>query len=158
MNQANPHTHPPIVAFLRRWIPAIFPTVRVTCASRSGVRACVRHLIETRSFSMRSADHAADIYVDASDLTQRHIGDGLFALFVEWHADLGVDQVIWNGQIWTKKHNKLRAYCSAQPHPNRIHVAFTRAASQQQPTMLVPLLDGLYLDVYGTLTGRNCSP
>ena len=156
MSLSNPYTYPPIVAFLRRWIPTIFPSVRVSHASRSGVRAYVRHLITTRTFSIRSADHAADIHVDASDLTQRQIGDGLFALFVEWHADLGVDHVIWNGQIWTRRHNGLRAYCSPHPVANRIHVAFTRAASKQQPTMLVPLLDGLYLDVYGTLTGQNC--
>ena len=150
------HPHPPIVAFLRRWIPAIFPAVRVSHASRTGVRAYVRHLMATGTFSTRAADRAAYIYVNASDLTQLQIGDGLFALFIEWHALLGVDHVIWNGQIWTRRHSELRAYCSPHPFTNRIHVAFTRAASQQQPTMLVPLLDGLYLDVYGTLTGQNC--
>ncbi len=150
--------YPPIVAFLRRWIPEIFPALRVSHASGRGVRAYVRHLVATRTFAARSSDRSADIYVDASDLTQRQIGDGLFALFIEWHVHLGVDHVIWNGQIWTRKHTELSAYCSPHPYSDRIHVAFTRAASQMQPTMLVPLLDGLYLDVYGTLTGQNGTP
>ena len=155
MSHAQPY--PPIVDFLRRWIPAIFPALRVSHANRSGVGGYVRHLIATRTFSTRSADRAADIYVDASDLTQLQIGDGLFALFIEWHVHLGVDHVIWNGRIWTRKHGELRAYCSPLPCTNFMHVAFTRAASQQQPTILVPLLDSLYLDVYGTLTGKNCT-
>lgn len=110
------------------------------------------------TFSMHSEGRAADIYLEAGDATQLQIGDGLFEVFRRWHRNLGVDHVIWNRQIWSEENGGPRPYTGTHPHRDHVHVAFTRAASQVQPTFLIPLLDGVCLDVYGTLTGQELAP
>ena len=99
-----------------------------------------------------------DIYVNAGDPTERQIGDGLFSLFIKWQSSLDVDHVIWSRQIWSAVNGGPRPYTGVDPHTNHVHVAFTKTGSQRQPPFLIPLLDGLCLDIYGTLTGQDRVP
>jgi len=148
----------PIVTFLRRWVPTIFPVVHHHHPDGRGVGGYVPRTTAMGTFSAHSEGRAADIYLAAGDATERQIGDGLFSLFIRWHSLLGVAHVIWNRQIWSAAQGGPRTYPGANPHTDHVHVAFTRAGSQRQPTALIPLLDGLCLDVYGTLTNQDRVP
>ena len=148
----------PIVTFLKRWVPTIFPVVPQNHPPGRGVGGYVPRTTAMGTFSFHSEGRAADIYLSAGEPTQLQVGDGLFAMFIRWHALLGVDHVIWNRQIWSEDQGGPRQYMGRRDHRDHVHVAFTRAASQRQPTFLIPMLDGVCLDVYGTLTGQDRVP
>jgi hypothetical protein len=148
----------PIVKYLRRWVPAIFPVIHQNHPPGRGVGGYVARATAMGTPSAHAEGRAADIYLDANDVTQRQIGDGLFELFKTWHMELGVDNVIWNRQIWSVARGGPRHYTGTSPHTNHVHVEFTHAGSQLQPSILIPLLDGLCLDVYGTMDSQEIAP
>jgi hypothetical protein len=41
-----------------------------------------------------------------------------------------LDHVIWNRQIWSSARGGPRPYTGVSPHTDHVHVAFTRAGSQ----------------------------
>jgi hypothetical protein len=148
----------PIVTFLRRWVPTIFPVVHHHHPQGRGVGGYKPRRTAMGTFSFHSEGRAADIYVNAGDSMERQIGDGLFSLFIKWYTSLDVDHVIWRRQIWSAANGGPRPYPGVDAHTDHVHVAFTRAGSQRQPPFLIPLLDGLCLDIYGTLTGQDRVP
>jgi hypothetical protein len=148
----------PIVKYLRRWVPAIFPVIHQNHPLGRGVGGYVSRTTAMGMPSAHAEGRAADIYLNANDGTQRRIGDGLFEIFRTWRRELGIDHVIWNGQIWSVARGGPRRYTRGDPHIDHVHVAFTRAGSQLQPSILIPLLDGLCLDVYGTMDGQERAP
>src|SRR5215831_18681695 len=141
MSQPNWRRNQPIIAHLRRWVPVCLPQ-----AHRIGGYS--NRTTETGSFSAHSEGRAADIYLNASDPEQRRIGDAVFDRFIRYAADLGIDHIIWNRHIWSadRAREGVRDWpADRDPHTNHIHVAFTRAGSQQQPSILLPILDGIHI-------------
>lgn len=135
----------PIVKFLKRWVPICLPMITTVggYASRD---------TETGSFSFHSEGRAADIYINAYDAEQLPVGDALFDRFIRFAPDLGVDHVIWNGQVWSVDEGGPNAWPAGRnPHTNHVHVAFTRDGSQQQPGYLIPILDGIHIELFGDM-------
>jgi hypothetical protein len=139
----------PIVKFLKNWIPSIFPIIPLNHPRGRGVGGYVRRTTAMGTPSAHAEGRAVDIYLKANDETQRRIGNGLFELFRTRYRELGVAHVIWNRQIWSVAKKGPRPYTGRSPHTNHVHVAFTRSGSQFQPSILIPLLGALSLDVNG---------
>jgi hypothetical protein len=127
------------VKYLRRWVPTIFPIIYQNHPRGRGVGGYVDRTTAMGTPSAHAEGRVADIYLEANDITQRKIGDGLFEIFKTWHRELGVDHVIWNRQIWSLAQGGPRRYTGINPHINHVHVSFTRAGSQTQPSILIPL-------------------
>jgi hypothetical protein len=139
----------PIVKFLKRWIPICIPQVTV-------VGGFNRRPTETGGFSAHSEGRAADIHLDAFDPIHLQIGDALVQMFIDYATDLGVDHIIWNREIWSadRAQEGLRTWPpDRNPHTNHVHVAFTRQGSQAAPPYIIALLDGVYIEVFGTIAG-----
>ena len=79
-----------------------------------------------------------DIGLLANRPTEKTIGDGLFQAFIDVAGQIGVEEVIWNRQIWSTRNPRIHAYHGHSPHTDHVHVGITRAASQQTqfPVML----------------------
>ena len=79
----------------------------------------------TGGYSAHSTGRAIDIYLEASDLIDKNLGDLLFAMFHQNATALKVDHEIWNRQIWSQSRGRVSDYTEANgPHTNHIHVAF----------------------------------
>ena len=108
------------------------------------------------------SDHAwggaADIYLNSNDATHHQVADAMFDMFSQSSVALGVDHVIWNRQIWSTTKGGPRRYTGSNPHTDHVHVSFTRAGSQAQPNLLITLLTGIRLDIYGEMTGEDRAP
>lgn len=142
----------PIVKYLREWLPVMFPLI-------TRVGGYNNRTTRFGTFSAHSEGRAADIYLNAFVAAEREIGDGLFKLFRRYASELGVDHVIWNTRIWSLDKDRhfpwaSRPYTAGGAHTDHVHVAFTRAGSQLRPSILIPLLDGLHIDLYGRLSGE----
>ena len=95
-------------------------------------------------FSAHSEGRAADIYLRASYLPEKRAGDLLFRAFSRSAARLGVDHVIWNGQIWSASRGGPRHLPKDRnQHRDHVHVAFTRIGSQGNAATLGPFLRSL---------------
>lgn len=159
-NKIDWNRNQPIVKFLRRWIPTVFPIIHRQKPEGRGIGGYENKLTEFGNLSDHAEGRAADIYLIAKDVTQKKIGDGLFEIFKDRHLELGVSQVIWNRQIWTKARETegVRKYNGKKAHTDHVHISFTRNGSQLQPTILLPLLDNLCLDIFGTMDGQEVPP
>ena len=62
---------------------------------------------------------------------EKFLGDQLFQLFIQNAAELGLDHVIWDRQIWSAQRGGPRPYTGVSPHTDHVHVAFTRDVSQR---------------------------
>ena len=138
----------PIILHLRRWVPQAFPEVR-------RIGGYNNRRTRRGGFSAHSEGRAADIHLFANVPIEKRIGDGLFQMFQDYQQELGVDHVIWDRQIWSVAEGGPREYQGGSPHRDHVHVAFTRTGSQLQPSILIPLLDGLHIDLFGTLGGMR---
>lgn len=135
--------------FLNRWIPVCIPQI-------TSVGGYANRNTEVGAFSAHSEGRAADIFLNAFDPVHLQIGDALVLMFIDYAADLGIDHIIWNRQVWSTDHAQegLRPWESSRnPHTNHVHVAFTRDGSQVAPPYLIALLDGVYIKVFGTMAG-----
>lgn len=65
-----------------------------------------------------------------SNPTQKVIGDQLFQAFVDLGPQMGLQEVIWNRQIWSTGVPHVHHYTGKNPHTDHVHVGFTRAGSQ----------------------------
>lgn len=153
----------PIIPYVRYWVAAIFPTIPENSPRSGSKHKGVVGDPEVAGRVSRPSDlhpppdgRAADIYLNAFDARQRRIGDALSRTFVQWAAPLGVEHVIWNTQNASAKTGwRWERYTGPNPHTNHVHVTFTVRGAQLQPPLLVPLLDRVHLDVYGTLSGER---
>lgn len=144
---ANPRFNhdQPIVRFLRRWLPATLPLIH-------HVGGYANRTTETGAFSFHSEGRAADIHLRAANPTEQRVGDSLFQLFIDHAQDFGVDHVIWNRQIWSSDRGGPRPWpAHRNPHTDHVHVAFSRAGSQRIPPYLVPLLDSIHIELFGSI-------
>jgi len=139
----------PIIVFLKRWIPVCIPQI-------TRIEGYVSRTTETGAFSFHSEGRAADIYLNAFDPVHLQIGDALVQKFIDYATDLRIDHIIWNRQIWSAAHAQdgLRTWpADRNPHTNHVHIAFTRQGSQAAPPYIIALLDGVYIEVFGTMAG-----
>jgi hypothetical protein len=155
----------PAVVFLREQVTIYLPEVALNWAAMTntdkhyhGPRVHETHRLhgvggykprstEFGNPSLHSYGRAADIYVNTRNPLLRAIGDALFAGFIDNALALGVDHVIWNGQIWSAEHPRILHYHGKERHGDHVHVAFTVDGSQRRSPALVSLLKGISSDV-----------
>jgi len=151
----------PIVAFVRRWVSKYFPAVSFHYDAKNkltkphpsmGIGGYNNRTTAAGGFSAHSEGRAVDIYLDAGHPYMRQIGDALFNLFKDFAADLEVEEVIWNRQIWSTTQPTVHKYLGKKPHTDHVHVAFTRSGSQKSPPLLITLLERAHLAVEGSLS------
>ncbi|SFE97123.1 hypothetical protein [Spirosoma endophyticum] len=138
----------PLVKYVQELVPDYFPVIPKNHPAGRGVGGYVNRTTHTGGFSAHAEGRAADIYLDAYDLEQLRIGNALMDGFIEYSRNLGVDHIIWNGQIWSLTKGGPRPYTGGNgPHTNHVHVAFTRAGSQSKNAYLKQMLDEITLSL-----------
>jgi hypothetical protein len=87
--------------------------------------------------SAHAEGRAIDIHLRACKPNEKLVGDLLFRVLIESAYQTGIDNVIWNRQIWSMEHKgprpfvgKYRNGALRNPHIDHIHVEFTRHGSQ----------------------------
>jgi len=119
----------------RRNKPRVYETHRL-----GGVGGYVARTTEFGNTSLHASGLAADIYVKIQNPLLKAIGDALFSGFVANAAQLGLEEIIWNRQIWSKAHPAIRPYNGTKKHEDHVHVGFTAAAGKLRPPILVNVL------------------
>jgi|HubBroStandDraft_6_1064221.scaffolds.fasta_scaffold171569_3 hypothetical protein len=154
----------PAVIYLRKAIFQYFPEVAFHWAAKfnvahpnaprqnenhpsHGVGGFVNRNTEHGNRSAHADGRAADIYVKIQNPLLKAIGDTLFARFISNAPALGVEEVIWNRQIWSKTVPRIHPYDGREKHEDHVHVAFTTASCQRQPVMLDAILKQARKDV-----------
>jgi hypothetical protein len=94
-----------------------------------------RNIAGTNTPSLHAEGRALDIGLRVHDPSEKVIADRLFDIFVDLADQLGLQEIIWNPQIWSIARPSVHRYVGHDPHTGHIHVGFTRAASQ---TALMP--------------------
>ena len=89
-----------------------------------------RNVAGTEKKSSHAEGRALDIHLSANNPDQLSLGNQLFDVLIRKASVLGIDNVIWNRQIWSQVHKYKRPYNGKSPHTDHIHVEFTRAGSQ----------------------------
>jgi len=104
-----------------------------------------RNVAGTTVKSSHAEGRAIDIHLNARDSEQLGLGDQLVLAFTRKAPPLGIDNVIWNKQIWSVTYaggvptvHGPRPYTGLNPHTDHIHVEFTREGSQMSP---LPAID-----------------
>lgn len=112
-------------------IHANFPQLR-----NLGIYVC-RNVKGTNTKSAHAEGRALDIGVHANRPGERLIGDLLFKALIASAAKSGIDNVIWNQQIWSVTHGGPRPFVGnyphggpRNPHTDHIHIEWTRDGSQ----------------------------
>lgn len=90
-----------------------------------------RFIAGTAIKSHHAEGRALDIYLSVSVDEQKDLGDQLTSAFMDCARAVGIDEVIWNRQVWTAKHPSLQPYHGKKPHTDHVHVGFTRQGSQR---------------------------
>ena len=98
-----------------------------------------RNIAGTATPSLHSEGRAIDLGLNVSDPTEKLIGNQLFQAFVDLGQQTGIQEVIWNRQIWSDLRPNVRAYTGANPHSDHVHVGFTRTGSQSSNLPLLAL-------------------
>jgi hypothetical protein len=130
-NQINWNQDQPAPRHAIRFIHANFPQVK-----NLGIYVC-RNVEGTNVRSSHAEGRALDIGLRADIPAERLIGDQLFRAIIASATKSGIDNVIWNRQIWSVSHPHLRPFVGAyssgaprNPHTDHIHVEWTRDGSQ----------------------------
>ncbi len=147
----------PAVVFLRQQVGVFFPAVGLHYDAKMTVKPGARHTVrdhpslgvggqvsrttEGGGPSLHAEGRAADIYVKVQNAYLKAIGDALFTGFVANAAQLHLEEVIWNGQMWTASVPRLHAIPAGKnQHTDHVHVGFTRPGSQHHSPLLVTVL------------------
>ena len=122
----------PAPAHAIRVLKVNFPQVR-----NLGIYVC-RNIKGTKTKSAHAEGRALDIGLRADRPAEKVIGDGLFHAIIRAAHRSGIDNVIWNRQIWSVGHGGPRPWvgkykngAKKNPHIDHLHVEWTRAGSQQ---------------------------
>jgi hypothetical protein len=118
------HKAQPAPRGLWRLIHANFPQAR-----SDGIYVC-RNIAGTNKQSLHAEGRALDIHLRLTRPTEKYIGDHLFKAFVDLARSLGLQEVIWNRQVWSTTKPRVHTYTGQNPHTDHVHVGFTRAGSQ----------------------------
>jgi hypothetical protein len=123
----------PAPKFAIRTIHANFPQVR-----NLGIYVC-RDIAGTNIRSPHAEGRALDIGLRADLPGERFVGDQLFRVLIASARRSGIDNVIWNRQIWSLSAGGPRPWSGRykngavkNPHTDHIHVEWTRDGSQLQ--------------------------
>ena len=90
-----------------------------------------RNIAGTNIPSLHAEGRALDIGLKVTVPIEKTIGDGLFEMFVDLAGQMGIQEVIWNRQIWSTRRPVVHHYTGHDPHTGHIHAGFTRDASQR---------------------------
>ena len=134
----------PAPRYLGRLLRANFPQITATGIYND------RNVAGTTKKSSHAEGRAIDIHLSAADPEQKVIGDRLFDAIIHRARSMGVDNAIWNKQIWSTKHPTKRGYHGQSAHTDHIHVEFTRDGSQFSEKQL---LRAILIDVGILRTG-----
>ncbi len=127
----------PVVNAFRKHLPTYFPLIRKAGGYNPRKTG-------TGKFSAHSEGRALDIYLNAKHPGERSLGDALASSFRAWSKRLGVDHVIWNGQIWSRAKGGPRKWDPTRnQHTNHIHVAFSRPGSQTSEQQVLQMLNSV---------------
>jgi len=72
-------------------------------------------------------------------------GDLLAGTLIAYHAELGIQMVIWQRQKWTnlRASQGWRPYNGADPHTSHLHIEITKAASRRLTTEILTTTTGV---------------
>jgi hypothetical protein len=139
-SEINWQQNQPAPAQAIRTIRANFPQVRSL-----GIYVC-RNIAGTATKSAHAEGRALDIGLNARNLAEKAVGDGLFAALIRSARHSGIDNIIWNRQIWSRSHGGPRPWtgnypsgAKRNPHTDHIHVEWTHAGSQLQRLQFLEL-------------------
>ena len=90
-----------------------------------------RNIAGTNTRSLHAEGRALDIGLKVSHSTEKMIGDGLFDIFARIGGRIGLQEAIWNQEIWRSGNPVVHRYTGQNPHTDHVHVGFTRNGSQQ---------------------------
>jgi hypothetical protein len=114
-------------------IHANFPQVR-----NLGIFVC-RNIKGTNVRSAHAEGRALDIGLRADLPAEKFVGDQLFRTLIDSARRSGIDNVIWNRQIWSISLGGPRPWIGhyksgalKNPHTDHLHVEWTRDGSQLQ--------------------------
>lgn len=123
-----------------RIIRANFPQVR-----NLGIYVC-RNIAGTGTKSAHAEGRALDVGISALRPGEKTVGDGLFTALIRTAFQSGIDNVIWNHQIWSRAHGGPRPWggrypngAPKNPHTDHIHVEWTHPGSQLQHLQFLEL-------------------
>ena len=135
----------PAPRYMANLLTANFPDVKKTGIYND------RNVAGTSKKSSHAEGRALDFHLDATDPSQKALGDRLFDAIIRKAEKIGVDNVIWNREIWSvgKKVAGKRKYNGKNPHTDHVHVEFTRAGSQYDT------LDAILIEVGIIRTGLD---
>lgn len=108
-----------------------------------------RNVAGTQKKSAHAEGRALDIHLNAANPEHLTLGNQLFLAITRKASLIGVDNIIWNREIWSQAHPFVRPYSGASPHTDHIHVEFTRAGSQHN------VLTAIELDIAIIRTGME---
>jgi hypothetical protein len=97
-----------------------------------------RYIAGTTIKSAHAEGRAIDFHLSARDPEQRGLADQLVVALIRNARQLGIDNVIWNRQIWSVRYSGPRPYKGQNPHTDHVHAEFTREGSQQ---LMLPAID-----------------
>jgi hypothetical protein len=86
-----------------------------------------RNIAGTKKKSAHAEGRAIDIHLNTYLPEQLSLGNRIFEALIRKASRIGVDNVIWNEQIWSVSRGGPRNYEGLNPHTDHIHVEFTRA-------------------------------
>jgi hypothetical protein len=135
----------PLPLKVARYLRANFPQITAPYADIYEPR----NVKGTSVASSHAEGRALDVHLRASDPNQKLVGDQLFKALIEAAHSTGIDNVIWNRQIWSVEHGGPRPFighykngAAKNPHIDHIHIEFTRTGSQLQVFRLLELKIG----------------
>jgi len=149
----------PAVEFLRSCIATCFPEVGLhydamkTVAPKArktvwdhpshGVGGYVPRQTAAGGFSLHSQGRAADIYVKIESPYLKAIGDAIFDSLIANAAQLNIQEVLWNRQMWSASVPQIHSIPNDKHHKqhlDHVQVGFTSAGSQARPRLLLTAL------------------
>ena len=114
-----------------RMLKVNFPQVQ-----NLGIYVC-RNIKGTGTRSAHAQGRALDIGLRVDQPGEKLIGDGIFRALIRVAHRSGIDNVIWNREIWSVAHGGPRSFVGnykngapRNPHTDHIHVEWTREGSQ----------------------------
>ena len=125
LSKVNWHGPQPAPKELAKMLKLNFPQITQTGIYND------RNVAGTTKKSSHAEGRGLDIHLSAFVPEQRMLADQLYPVFIRKASQLGIDNVIWNKQIWSKTKGGPRLYTGQNPHTDHIHIEFTREGSQQ---------------------------
>jgi flagellar protein FlgJ len=117
------HRAQPLPAALARYLKVNFLQISATGIYND------RYVAGTNKKSAHAEGRALDIHLHVKHPDEKLIADRLYRIFIEVAFETGIDNVIWNRNIWSRAKGE-HPYHGQNPHTDHIHVEFTKPGSQ----------------------------